>query len=103
MDAMLRAVLETDHRESERTQQLIETREMLFDDLRAQKEALFDAARSDALRDVEKISEKLNVQTEQRLEALRAQGLKAVQALTEYGEARREEWAAEAFRLALEG
>jgi len=93
MDAMLQAVLDADQREREKTQQLEETRELIFDELRAKKEKLFSQAREDARRDIEAIAEKLNKQTEERLEALCARGGEALRILGAYGESRCEKWA----------
>ncbi|MDR1410385.1 MAG: hypothetical protein LBJ12_09060 [Oscillospiraceae bacterium] len=102
MDNMLRAVLETDHHESERTEQLIKTREMLFEEMRAQKEALFAAARDAAKEDIAAIAQRTVSSREERITALLAQGDAALRKLTEYGNARYEKWADEIVRLVLE-
>jgi hypothetical protein len=99
---MLRAVLDTDHRESERTEQLIKTREMLFEEMRAQKESLFAAAREDANNDIAVIAGRIAQMRDERLAALRAQGSEALRKLTECGDAKREEWAGEIVRQVLQ-
>ncbi|MDR0883758.1 MAG: hypothetical protein LBN05_04030 [Oscillospiraceae bacterium] len=93
MDNMLQKVLETDHREAERTQMLAQTRETLFEDLRAQKEELFAQARADAAVELEGVRTRLEAQTAERLAALRTKTTRAQKILAAFAADKSDVWA----------
>ncbi|MDR1805593.1 MAG: hypothetical protein LBQ80_02325 [Clostridium sp.] len=102
MDNMLREVLDTDHRESERTAQLIKTREMIFDELREKKEELLSAAREQARDDIAELDKRYAGITRGLIDELLGRGREALRKLDEYGNAHRDEWADELVKAVLD-
>ncbi|MCL2023197.1 MAG: hypothetical protein FWG82_02360 [Oscillospiraceae bacterium] len=95
MDTMLRAVLKTDHIESEKTAQLEKDREMIFEEIRLEKDKLLQKALEKAQDKIAENESLIDAQTQSLICELQKKSQLALLALDEQCQHNREEWAGE--------